>query len=52
MVAFCREGGLGAERLDAAAALKRAQEMYQPFSRGIVIETADKVAQDPGRECS
>lgn len=48
MLAFCREGGLGDQRMDATAALEYSRSRSQPLTRGISIEAASKVAADNG----
>ncbi|WP_052182647.1 c-type cytochrome [Rhizobium sp. YS-1r] len=48
MLAFCKEGGLGADRLSAHQALKFAREHFQPLKRGLIIEAAEKAARPAG----
>lgn len=48
MFAFCREGGLGDQRMTAVAALDYAKSRYQPLTRGITIEAATRVEKDEG----
>jgi len=48
MLAFCKEGGLGADRLSAHQALRFAREHFQPLKRGLIIEAAEKAARPAG----
>lgn len=48
MLAFCREGGLGNQRMNQEAVLNYAHERSLPLTRGISIEAASHVAQDNG----
>jgi mono/diheme cytochrome c family protein len=49
MVAFCKEGGLGADRIDGDAAMKYAREHFQPLSRGLVVERVNTVEESAGK---
>jgi len=48
MLAFCRVGGLGTQRMTASGALAYAKSQFQPLTRGLSIEAAKKVAEDGG----
>ena len=48
MVAYCREGGLGNNRLTAQKAIDFAKQNYQPIVRGITIEAAKQTKSDHG----
>lgn len=48
MLAFCRKGGLEDYGMSAEGALDYAKKHFQPLTRGIAIEAADKVAEDDG----
>ncbi|MEP1423349.1 MAG: hypothetical protein ABJX32_00790 [Tateyamaria sp.] len=48
MLAFCREGGLGQERMTAASVWEYSHSRAQPLLRGIAIEAAGKVTDDKG----
>lgn len=52
MLAYCRENGLGAQRMTAQDALDFAKKRFQPLSRGIIVEAAKKVASDHGQSAS
>jgi hypothetical protein len=52
MLAFCREGGLGAARMNAAAVKDYAASRSQTLLRGIAIEAADRVSQDEGNSAT
>lgn len=48
MLAFCREGGLGDQRIDTAEAVRKARDRYQPLTKGISIEMATRVQGSSG----
>ncbi|AZV79879.1 hypothetical protein EBB79_19675 [Parasedimentitalea marina] len=48
MLAFCREDGLGAHRIDPAEAIRKAQDRYQPLTKGLSIEVVTQVEQSAG----
>jgi mono/diheme cytochrome c family protein len=48
MLAFCREGGLGDQRIDAAEAIAKAKARSRPLTKGIAIEAATRVEESAG----
>lgn len=48
MLAFCRVGGLGDKKMTAEGALDYAKSHFQPLTRGIAIEAAERVSEDGG----
>ncbi len=52
MLAFCREGGLGQQRMTASQVLDFAKRLSVPLTRGITIEAADRVTKDAGQSAS
>lgn len=48
MLAFCREDGLGAHRIDPAEAIRKAQDRYQPLTKGLSIEVVTQVEKSAG----
>lgn len=48
MLAFCREGGLGDQRIDAADAIAKAKARSRPLTKGIAIEAATRVEESAG----
>lgn len=48
MLAFCRVGGLGDKKMTAEGALEYAKSHFQPLTRGIAIEAAERVSDDGG----
>lgn len=48
MVAFCREGGLGDQRINATDAIAAANARYQPLTKGLIVEAATRVEESAG----
>lgn len=48
MLAFCRSGGLGADRLSADQARELVKKSHQPATRGLAINLAKKADADHG----
>ncbi|TLP69384.1 c-type cytochrome [Parasedimentitalea maritima] len=48
MLAFCREDGLGEQRINAADAIRKAQDRYQPLTKGLSIEVVSQVEKSAG----
>ncbi|WP_275790933.1 c-type cytochrome [Pararhizobium gei] len=48
MIAFCREGGLGAQKLTAERARQLVADSHMPPTRGLAINLADQARQDKG----
>ncbi|MDO6728615.1 cytochrome c [Marinovum sp. 2_MG-2023] len=52
MLAYCRMGGLGDQKMTAEGALDYAKSRFQPLTRGIAIEAAERVQEDGGQSAT
>jgi mono/diheme cytochrome c family protein len=52
LIAFCKQGGLGEDRLTAEAALKLATANNQPVTRGISFQLAEKGKKNKGQSAT